>query len=117
MFVVKVWWLPPKQTEGKLQLIFNSIVSAVTSVPEFNVKNQNDMLVIFPEDLMKYNLGEKILVEVTILGWGTFFSQSQDKLEKGIGKAITDLYPNATVHLLMNFARDTVSRVLIRKNL
>ena len=63
--VVKVWCLP-RQTEAQLQSLHRALVAA-TVTPDIGVKGENDMMVLFPPDMMDYGLGSEILVEVSHL--------------------------------------------------
>ena len=58
MPVIKVWCLPPGQTEDDLNNLHKLIVAAVVSVPEIDLESEDDMTCLFIPDLMKYGLGE-----------------------------------------------------------
>ncbi len=98
MPIIKVWCLPANQSEHELRMLHKIIVGAVISVKELGLKDQNDMTCLFPPDLMKYGLGEEIIVEVT----GLFdkperTDEVRQRLAKELGEAIHILYPNAKV--------------------
>lgn len=62
---VKVWCLP-RQTEAKLKSLHQVLVEAVAKL-NLGVKGEDDMIVLFPSDMMAYGLGSEILVEVSHL--------------------------------------------------
>ena len=64
--IVKVWCLAEKE-EAELKEIHKSIVSVLTGRKRIGVRNQRDLLVLFPPDLMSYGLGSEILIEVTFI--------------------------------------------------
>ena len=96
MPVIKVWCLPSGQTEDDLNRLHQAIVKAVVSVKELGLKDQNDMTCLFPPDLMKYGLGEEIIVEI-----GGLFQKPErtqevrQQLAENVGKAVSELYPKA----------------------
>ncbi len=97
MPVIKVWCLP-KQTEKELRALHRAIVGAVISIPELGLNHQNDVTVLFPTDMMKYGLGQEIIVEIT----GLFKKPKRTllvlhALAVTVGKAVKDLYPKAKV--------------------
>ena len=53
MIVIKVWCLPSDQSEDDLNRLHQAIVKAAVSVPELCLKGENDMVCLFPTDLMK----------------------------------------------------------------
>jgi len=96
--IIKVWCLPANQTEEKLQKLHKTIVGAVVSVSKLGLKDQNDMTCLFPPDLMKYGLGEEIIIEVT----GLFEKPNRTnevfrELAKKLGESVHELYPYARV--------------------
>ncbi len=94
MPVIKVWCLPESE-EAKLNELHQSIVRAVASVPELNVRDEKDITCLFPTDMMEYGLGTEIIVEVTGL-FETFerTDEVRHRLATSIGKAVHSLYPD-----------------------
>ena len=64
MIKIKVWCLPIDQSEEDLNSLHQAIVKSVVSVSETETKNENDMVCLFPADLMKYGLGQEIIIEI-----------------------------------------------------
>jgi len=96
MPVVKVWCLPPKQTEDELNNLHKLIVAAVVSVPEIGLESKDDMTCLFIPDLMEYGLGEEIIVEIS--GLSRKFERTREvlqRLAKNTGEAVGKLYPKA----------------------
>ncbi|KKS65765.1 MAG: hypothetical protein UV34_C0009G0036 [Parcubacteria group bacterium GW2011_GWB1_42_6] len=103
MPVIKVWCLPSGQSEDDLNRLHKKIVEAVVSVSQLGLRDQNDMTCLFPPDLMKYGLGEEIIVEI-----GGLFKKperTRDVLQclaKKVGEGIKELYPEAKVECFVS---------------
>jgi hypothetical protein len=98
MLVIKTWCLPAGQSEGGLRILHKTIVNVVVSVPELGLKDQNDMVCLFPSDLMKYGLGEEIVIEVTDISEKPKYTKKAfQELKENIREAVSGLYPNARV--------------------
>ena len=102
MPIIKVWCLPDNQSEEDLRKLHKTIVAAVVGVRELELNDQNDMTCLFPADLMKYGLGEEIIIEVT----GLFerperTDKVRQRLAMRLGKAVLTIYPKAKVECLV----------------
>lgn len=97
MPVIEVWCLPVDQTEDDLRRLHQAIVQAVVGVPELHLRNQNDMTVLFPTDLMKYGLGEEIIVKIEMFERPERSLKVKQSLAKNVGMAVKMLYPKAKV--------------------
>lgn len=61
--VLKVWCLPVLPEE-KLVILHKDLVAAAASVKQLGLNNnENDLIVLFPADMMRYGLGSEILIE------------------------------------------------------
>ncbi len=98
MLVVKVWCLPV-QTEEQLQELHQSIVKALKDTQELKVKDEKDIMVLFPSDMMKYGLGQDILIEIS--GSHLFLASNIDflgvRLTKGVGVVVQRHFPDAKI--------------------
>ena len=98
MIVIKVWCLPSDQSEDDLNRLHQAIVKAVVSVSELDVKDENDMVCLFPADLMKYGLGEEIIVEIGGLPDMPMKNVLIPiRLAENVGKSVSASYPKAIV--------------------
>ncbi len=61
--VIKIWCLP-KSTEEELQNLHRQIVELVRGVRYTDVTSEEDLIVLFPSDLMSHGLGFEIFLEV-----------------------------------------------------
>jgi len=98
MIVIKVWCLPPGQSENKLNILHKAIVKTVVCVSELGVKDENDMVCLMPPDSMHYGLGEEIIVEIK--GLPDIPQKNRRvcrQLAKRVGQSVSVLYPEATV--------------------
>jgi hypothetical protein len=95
MPVIKVWCLA-KQSERKLRTLHKAIVEA--SIIQLGLKDENDITVLFPADMMSYGLGREIVIEV-----GGLFEkpertiQVKQSLAYRLGSAVKKLYPAAKI--------------------
>lgn len=99
MLVIKVWCLPVLSQDA-LQNLFKEIVAAViATVPTPGVKNENDMLVLFPADLMAYGLGKEILVEIddsAVVSNG-YYPTGSLQLARNVRRAVAQHCPSANI--------------------
>ncbi len=96
MLTIKVWCLPPR-SEQQYQDLFGSLVSRVTSIKPLKkagYRDENNMLILFPPDGMRWGLGSEILIEVTGLRKeGTRPVRSE--LAKKLGRLLKQEFPDA----------------------
>lgn len=98
MIVIKVWCLPSDQSEDDLNRLHRVIVKAAVSIPELCLQDENDMTCLFPADLMKYGLGEEIIVEID--GLPGILRENlivREQLAKCVGESVSALYPKAKI--------------------
>lgn len=67
MLAIKVFGLPRLQ-EPEYKRLHTDLVAATMSIESFGVKDELDMMVWFPPDLMTYGLGYDLWVELTEAG-------------------------------------------------
>ncbi len=98
MPMIKVWCLPDDLTEGELREIHQDIVKAAMSVEVLGFKGEEDMLTLFPKDMMTYGLGTEIAIEVTEL-WDKpeRTDEVRAELAKQLGEAVSKHFPTAKV--------------------
>lgn len=98
MPVIKVWCLPSGQSEDDLNRLHQRIVRSVVSISELGLRGEEDMTCLFPPDLMKYGLGEEIIIEI-----GGLFKKPERtqevcwRLAREVGRGVKELYPKAKV--------------------
>ena len=110
MPIVKVWCLPDGQTEGDLQSLYGRLVDAVLAVTVLGLRDRHDVTFLFPTDLMKFGLGEEIIVEIGGLYEKTERTKEvQDKLAAAVGKVIKETYPEAKVEVFVSTFNPTTS--------
>lgn len=99
--LIKVWCLPADQSEQNLRKLHQAIVASMVGIPELELKGENDMVCVFPPDLMKYGLGDEIIIEVTrvIIKHEERRSSFRvcDEIEVKLENCIRRLYPDAKV--------------------
>jgi len=92
MIIVKVWCLP-EMTEEQLNGLHEAIVEMFVA-SETGVKNENDLMVLFPSDMMKYGLGKQIYFEVS----GNICINDGYSLVSITGKVILSHFPKSNVY-------------------
>ena len=98
MPAIKVWCLPPNQSEEALRNLHKKIVKAVCSIRELGFENENDMTVLFPPDQMMYGLGTDIFIEISgILKGPEKTNEVLDRLSESVGKVVEELFPDSEI--------------------
>jgi hypothetical protein len=92
--VIKVWCLP-KMAEDQLRQLHVKIVAAVVGITVLRLKDENDMVCLFPPDMMSYGLGEEIIIEVThcLLGG----KRARQDLSIALRDAVKTMFPETRV--------------------
>lgn len=98
MPVIEIWCLPPNQKEEDLNRLHKTIVSSVLSIRELNLKSEKDMTCLFPPDLMRYGLGDNIVIKI----YGLFERPERtgdvlQRLAKNVGAGVSRLYPKSKI--------------------
>lgn len=96
MPVIKVWCLP-EIPEDHLKKLHKDIVATVLSIEELGLR-ANSVTCLFPPDMMRYGLGEEIIIEVT----GLFEMPQRTKavrqaLAEALGKTVESMFPVARI--------------------
>jgi len=101
MIVIKVWCcLPSDQSEEDLNRLHRAIVKAVVSVSDLCIKDENDMVCLFPSGLIKYGLGQEIIVEVS--GLPDIPQKNiivRQTLARRVGQDVSALYTETRIEL------------------
>jgi hypothetical protein len=100
--VIKVWCLPPGQTEDDLRRLHQEIVHTMGLIEELALKDENDTICLFPPDQMQYGLGSEIVIEVIGLFQATHLKQS---LARRLSNAVAAFYPKAEVQCFVTTFR------------
>lgn len=97
MPIVRVWCLPTI-SEDDLIILYNAIVKTVESTPELGLEGKNAVTVLFPPDLMKFGLGEEIIIEVVgLFNKPECNSTVCQKLARKLGRKAMEMFPSAKV--------------------
>lgn len=98
MLIVKVWCLPADQPEDVLRRLHLTIVEEVFKMRVLEVNDEDDMVVLFPPDLMKYGLGKEIVVEVSgLLEKPEITDGVCNELAFNLGARVCHFYQNSRV--------------------
>lgn len=92
----KIWCLPGDITKSQLESLHKGIVNVMASFSDTGVKDERDMLNLFPRDLMAYGLGSEIKIEITDLPiqCGVMY---RDIIARKIGEFVSAMFPKANV--------------------
>jgi hypothetical protein len=93
---VKTWCLPEDINEEKLLVLHQGIVRVLKSFPQTGVKDEQDVLNLFPRDLMTYGLGTEIKIEITDLPWGCG-RQVRTWVAREIGIFVSKMFEGANI--------------------
>ncbi len=98
MCVIKLWCLPHDLPQERYRELHKAVVGAVVSVKELGLKDESDMVTLFPADLMIYGLGTEIVIEVTEL-WEKpeRTDEVRNRLSEKLVLAVKALFPDACV--------------------
>ncbi|MCR4276094.1 MAG: hypothetical protein NUV90_01790 [Candidatus Parcubacteria bacterium] len=105
--VIKVWCLP-KMSEDQLRQLHAEIVAAAISVEMLGLKDENDMVCLFPSDKMSYGLGEEIIIEVRLVRrpQTSRAMMRQQQLANILGETMSKMFPEAYVECSIHLFND-----------
>jgi hypothetical protein len=95
---IKMWCLPQDLSEERLREIHKAVVKAVVDIKELGIRGEQDMITLFPPDMMKYGAGTEIIIEV-----GELFDkpertpQVRQRLATSLGETVKAMFPDAKV--------------------
>ncbi len=96
--VVKVYLLPITWSELAYRDCFDKILAAAKGLPGLQVETSNDLIVLFPKDLMQMGLGTEVLVEVDIpTNYRVGPGKDEAQVAKAFGEVLHELLPGAHV--------------------
>lgn len=95
---ITVWCLPPDLGEEKLNALFKALVAAAVSVEELGLRGKEDMLILFPPDMMRFGAGTEIMVQVSEL-WDKpeRTPDIRNRLARVLGEVVKGMFPDAVV--------------------
>jgi hypothetical protein len=64
MVTIRIACLPWSKGDPVLNVLYEGIATVVRSVPSAKIEQENDLLVLYEEDLMPEGLGHEVLVEI-----------------------------------------------------
>lgn len=106
MLTIKVWCLPGDMVEGVYQALHKKLVASMVEIKHLNVRDENDLLVLFPKDLMQYGLGNEILIE---FGGTKELEGSDNRWNVVVGErlafAVKSMFPTAKLFFRPDLAR------------
>ena len=100
MLIVKVWCLP-QEDEDSLRALQQKMVQGLIEITELRVRTEEDVVILFPPDSMKYGLGSEIFIEVQFTSCFSnpmIYRQTGDTLLK----IIEEKYDKASVGCLVH---------------
>lgn len=96
---ITVSLLPPELKEYELQTLDQNIVAVFVSIDAFGVKNEDDMIVLFPPDSMKKGLGSTIVVEIVDIP--NTQRAYRVNLAESVGKLLKDQFSQAYIECVV----------------
>ncbi len=92
--LIKVWCLPPDQTEAQLKKLFDKIVEACKKDRLLRINGEDELTILFPSDMMRYGAGTEIIIEIT----GVHMLAEMEEMHgtaKAVAEAVRSQYPKA----------------------
>lgn len=92
--------LLPSWHEDKLQQFHARLVEAATLVPNWGIKGEDDLITLFPKDLMKKGTGEEIHIHVDLpdgVMAGEASTPALNAVAQCLVRAVKDELPKAYV--------------------
>ncbi len=89
MITIRIACLPWSKGDPVLNVLYEEIAAVVRSVPSAKVEQENDLLVLYEEDLMPDGLGNEVLVEILDIP-ETMGLEDRNTLSKGVGRNVFD---------------------------
>lgn len=96
MLTIEVKCLPDTPEED-LRKLYKAIVTSVRSIPELGIKDEIEMLVLFPKDMMQFGLGTNILIEISRFRTDSDPIKHGKLLAKKVGEVVSSQYITARV--------------------
>lgn len=94
--VLKVWCLP-SLSEESIKTLHAELVGAAVSVNKLGLKDERDVIVLFPDDKMEYGLGSEILAEYADVEADWKNRSEREQLAAKIGNVLKKHFPAAFV--------------------
>lgn len=89
MITIRIACLPWGKGDPILNVLYEGIAAVVRSVPSAKMEQENDLLVLYEEDLMPEGLGNEVLVEVLDIP-ETMGVEDRKTLSEGVGRKVFD---------------------------
>jgi len=96
MLRIIVWCLPVEK-EAAYNRLHQALVEIAKKAKALGVEGEDDMLCLFPGDLMEYGLGQEIVFEAKGRCLTRLSNPMGKRLAKAWGGAIKQLYPDANI--------------------
>jgi hypothetical protein len=94
--VLRVWCLPALP-EDKYVALHKDLVAAAVSIKGLELKKEEDIITLFPADLMKHGLGAEILVEYDDIADYWERREELQQLASKLGNVVKKHFPKAYV--------------------
>lgn len=99
--LVKISGLPPG-SEDDFRSLHREIIAASVAIPELGIRDENDLFVYFPADLMTQRPGIKILIEVGDIDPAARCVRPNARLAEALEGVLSLRFPNARIKALFN---------------
>jgi hypothetical protein len=100
VLTIKVWCLQGDLAQKMYEDLHKKLVAAMVDIKHLNIRDENDLLVLFPKDLMQYGLGNELLIE---FGGSPQLEGQYDRWYSVVGErlalTVKYLFPNARIFL------------------
>jgi hypothetical protein len=102
VLIIKVWCLP-KTEEQALRELHKAIFDKAKLIDHFGIASEDDVVNLFPVDMMAYGLGSEIVVEIAeVPPTAPRFTTSHNSLVRNLAEVIQEKFPDANIHASIN---------------
>jgi len=95
--IVKVFLVPGEWKEKQLQDCFDELVAAAKTVPVMRVSSEEDIIVLFPKDLMRKGLGTEVVIEVSLNFYPGLGDTQKRDVAYAMWRVMQDFLPKAHI--------------------
>lgn len=107
MLVIRVWGLPEELYETQLRTISSNIVKTVREIKELYIKDEKDVMILFPPNRMKWELGKEIIVEISLFDRPIRTEEIRNLLAGHVGRMVKGHFPCSIVECFVQTVQES----------
>ncbi len=99
--IVRAYWLPNPWVEVDYQSYFNQLLRAACSVTALRVRDENDIIILFPLDIIAYGAGKNILIEADVPAHFMLGPDNMDEVASAFFQVTHEMTPDAYIQCVV----------------